>query len=433
MAFLCGFSREKVTPELGTKLYGYNPFTPCTEIHDDLFVNAAAFSSGETKALLISADNGDMQTELATSLRKECSDITGIPFQNIIITSTHTHCAPNLAGMEGWGDIDREYLENIFRPALLRAVKNAADNMAEAELGVSEGKSDVGINRREYTEDCHTILGQNPWGLYDSAMTVIRVRRRDDKKGIVNLIHYGCHGTACGCSPIVTRDWYGIMIDRIESETETPTVFVNGAIGDVGPRLTNGCTTGDITHVEELGGRAAYDAMHITKSISTYRIPKMKVIHGTLSLPYQEFADLESVRAQKAKFSDPDSLINIEKLEYTHLCDVEKYLTDDNRSDMPNDFKFDENVLIIDDICIIPFPFEMFSEMSIRLRAYSSYKHTLILSCANGYNGYLPSQDQLCRGGYEVGVFRYCSLFSLADNTDDNIVNGTLKIIKNGK
>mgnify|MGYP006903493894 CR=1 FL=1 len=39
-----------------------------------------------------------------------------------------------------------------------------------------------------------------------------------------------------------------MMIDRVEKETGTLTAFINGAIGYVDPRLSNGETTGDITN-----------------------------------------------------------------------------------------------------------------------------------------------------------------------------------------
>ncbi len=430
MKFLCGSAKEKTTPKLGTKLYGYNPFNPCTEVHDDLFVNVIAVGDGKTMALLISADIGDFHNDLTQELRAACAEIAGIDVKNVILHGTHTHCAPNLAGIDGWGEIDYPYLEEIFKPALFRAVRNACDSMAEAEIGVAVEQSDVGINRREYTEDCRLELGQNPWGLYDPDMTVIRIRRCDDKTGIVNLVHYGCHGTACGLAPTVTRDWYGMMLDRLEQITGTHSVFFNGAIGDVGPRLSNGKTVGDISHVEELGRKAALDAVRIANTVSTYRVPALTLKCGTVRLPYQEFPSLETVQAEKACFTNPENLYNIQLLKYKHLCDVEDYLTGKTQMDAPDAYTFEESVLCIDDICFAPFPFEMFTEMSLRLRAYSGYAHTLMLSCANGYNGYLPSQDQLCRGGYEVGVFRYCSLFALADNTDDHIVNETLRIIK---
>ena len=433
MKFFCGAAREKTTPKIGTLLYGYRPDVVSDSVHDDLTLAAIAFSDGKYTALLISADIGDLQNELCDEFRKSVADACGLDARDIIVSSTHTHCAPNLSGVSGWGDIDRLYYEEIFLPAALAASKKATERMAEAEVGVSVGRSEVGINRREHTREGHILLGQNPWGLFDENMTVIKIRRADTKEGIVNIVHYGCHGTACGMSTIITRDWPGVMIDRLEHETGTLSVFINGAIGDVGPRLTNGKTVGDITYVEEHGAYAAMDAVRIASQIKSYASVSVSAFYGTVKLPYQAHPTLDEVRARKAQIKNPENLVNIEALRYRHLCDVEEILLAGDSITHPEAFSFDQTILAIGDILIVPFPFEMFSEISLRMRHYSKYAYTLCLSCANGYNGYLPSQDQLCRGGYEVGVFRYASPYSLADNTDDNIINENLRIIERGE
>ncbi len=432
MKFFCGAAREKTTPKIGTLLYGYRPDVVSDSVHDDLTLAAIAFSDGKYTALLISADIGDIQTELCGSLRKTLADACGIAARDIIVVATHTHCAPNLSGFEGWGEIDREYYETVFLPAAISAAKKAIANMEPAELGVATGDSKVGINRREHTRDGQILLGQNPWGLFDPAITVIRIRRADTKEGIVNIVHYGCHGTACGMSTTITRDWPGVMVDRLEMETGTLSVFVNGAIGDVGPRLSNGKTVGDISYVEELGSCAAMDAIRVAAQVKSYAPARVAAFYGTVRLPYKELPTLDEIRKEKAKLKDSESLVNIDALRYGYLCKVEEILLS-GKLQHPNCFEFEETILAVGDIVFVPFPFEIFSEISMRLRYYSKYAHTLCMSCANGYSGYLPSQDQICRGGYEVGVFRYSSTYSLADNSDDNIINEVLQIIERGE
>ncbi len=50
------------------------------------------------------------------------------------------------------------------------------------------------------------------------------------------------------------------MTDAVEKESGAITAFFNGPEGDVGPRLSNGRTVGDLRHVHELGKMAAKDA-----------------------------------------------------------------------------------------------------------------------------------------------------------------------------
>ena len=429
MTFLCGAARERITPTIGTCLYGYRPNLHSTSIHDDLTLTAAAFGNGCETALLVSASLGDIQNELSDEIRGKMAEACGIDVSNVIFAGTHTHCAPNVSGMEGWGEIDRPYVDSILLPAAVKAAKNAVDSMCEAEVGSAVGESKVGVNRRQQMPNGAINFGQNPWGCYDPYMTVLCFRRADSKQGILNLIHYGCHGTACGASEIITQDWPGMMIARTEQQTGTLTVFCNGAIGDVGPRLTSGRTSGDITHVEELGSVAAFDALAILRTIRSYSVPSLAIHRGTVHLPYQQLPPLESVQKELAGYTEPEKLININRLRYQHLKDVEACILA-GKGDPNDDFHFAQTLLCVGDTVFVPFPFEMFSEICLRLRAYSGYQHTLCLSGANGYNGYLPTEDQLCRGGYEVGVFRYTSLYALADNTDQHIIDENLRILE---
>ncbi len=429
MKFLCGSSREIITPPLGTLLYGYTPDVVSDSVHDDLTATALAVGNGEEKALLISLTLGDIQTALCDEMRRAAANSAGIDVSDVIITSTHTHCGPNTSGMEGWGDIDRSYVDGILLPAVCSIASEALKNMTDAVVGTACGRSEVGINRRQQLENGAIDFGQNPWGCFDPYMTVLSFRRADNGEGILNLVHYGCHGTACGKSTVITRDWSGMMLDRLEKLTGTMSVFFNGAIGDVGPRLTNGATVGDITYVEELGSVAAMDAMRIYREIRSFYAPEIKLHKGTVRLPYKKFPPLDAVRERLAAIKEPEKLVNIERLEYGYYKSVEELLSAGVKQP-EGEFTYPQTILELGDTVFIPFPFEHFSEISMRLREYSGFRHTLTLSCADGYNGYLPVESELCRGGYEVGVFRFASAYSLADDTDQNIINENLRILR---
>ncbi len=427
--FKAGASKEITTPSVGTLLYGYTPDMVSTSVHDDLSVTCLALNQHGETALLITAEVGDIQTALCDEIREKISEAFNIPKEHIIIASTHTHSAPNLSGTVGWGELNREYFDTIFLPATVKTVEKAIENLSPAEISVGLTESLVGINRRQQYEDGHIGLGQNPYGCFDPNMTLVSIRNKDTKEGILNLIHYGCHGTATGCNREITRDWSGIMIDRLEKETGTLTAFFNGAIGDVGPRLTNGQTTGNISYTEELGGVAATDALRAYKNKGGYHPCELKIFTDEVHLPYKEMPSLEEVEGKLRNFSEPEKLININKLEYEHCKETCEFLKNPS-CEVPEFFSFSQTIISLGDIVFVPFPFEMFSEIVMRLRDYSPYTYTLCLSCANGYNVYLPSEDQLCRGGYEVGCFMYGHLFPLSEKTDQNIINENLRIIR---
>jgi hypothetical protein len=110
-------------------------------------------------------------------------------------------------------------------------------------LGVAAQNSYIGVNRRELTLGNRIILGQNPWGPFNPEMTVLSFCDLEGKN-IANIVHYGMHGTCAGINHEISRDWSGVMIDALEDASDGITAFFNGPEGDVGPRLTNGATTG---------------------------------------------------------------------------------------------------------------------------------------------------------------------------------------------
>ncbi|MBQ4194418.1 MAG: neutral/alkaline non-lysosomal ceramidase N-terminal domain-containing protein [Clostridia bacterium] len=424
--FLCGVSRADITPPVGTLLFGYNPHQVSTSIHDRLAVTAAAFSDGETTAVLVTADVCEIQTALSDEIRKKAGEAAGIPRQNILLSATHTHSAPNVTGMEGWGDVDRPYVDAVFLPAIVQAVKEAVGRLEPAVLGIAETESRVGVNRRELKRGGYVNFGQNPWGPFDPTMTVIAVKSADGR-GLLNLVHYGCHGTAAGCNHEISRDWSGMMVDRMERETGVMTAYWQGACGDTGPRISNGLTTGDITYVEELGSLAAMDAVRAWRQIRAYHVPALAVFHGTVRLPCAPLPDEETVLARLAAFGDPASLINIQAMEYGHWRDVLAAIRDGITP--PDALEYDTTLVALGDILWIPHPFEMFTEITLRLRQYAPYAHVLSLSTTNGTNEYLPTKGEMLRGGYEVDCFRYGHVFPMTDDADEHIIEENLRIL----
>ncbi|MBP1588058.1 MAG: hypothetical protein ILO53_06640 [Clostridia bacterium] len=429
--FMAGASIQDVTPPVGTLLYGYVPDSVSTSVHDRLEAGTVAFRQDGRTALLISLTVGDLGTELADELRAVLGRETGVDADCILINATHTHSAPNVSGMEGWGDIDRPYVDGILIPALTRSAREALGDLQPAEIAVATVRSEVGINRRQQLPNGVIVLGQNPWGCFDPTMTLAALRNSDTKRGIVNIIHYGCHGTAAGNNREITRDWSGVMIDALTEASGTPSVFVNGAIGDVGPRLSNGFTTGDIHLVEELGAVAAGDALRaydLIKTQAEYKPGRFSAARGKLEIPRKPLPTRTDAQESILRFQDPDNLINVARLEYAHFRAV---LDEYEAGEPPYDpsFVFPMTVLSLGEIVFVPFPFEIFSEMCLRLKNYSPFPHTLSLSNTNGYCAYLPTQDQLVRGGYEVDCFKYNGAHPLADNSDQIVIDESMALI----
>lgn len=437
--FKIGCNSQIITPPLGTLLYGYVAHRPATSVHDDLRVNAVAMEQGELKGIMISADICSVPENVVAQIRQAIFNETGVLKENISISATHTHSGPAIKSAGGWGNANEEYINKILIPKTVEASKNALANMKDAIMGIGTAESNVGVNRRELALDGKVVLGQNPYGVFDKTMTVLSFKEPDGKP-VVNLIHYGCHGTSAGRSTVITRDWPGYMVDRMEKETGAMTVFFNGAEGDAGPRLSNGRTVGDDdynvenelvdednSYMEELGRVAAIDAMRAYSTIKEYSEVSFDMIKGPIILPYKPIPTLADA---KSRFEELDSLeerISVQLREYASLKEIIKMYESDEKFETY--MKLEQIMFVFNSTVFIPFPFEMFSEIPLRLKEYSPFKHTLCMCNTNGANYYLPTQEQLIRGGYEIEIFLYASVYKFRDNTDDIIISENMRLI----
>lgn len=185
-----GIAREIITPPIGCQLYGYRPDVFSESVADDLTVTAFYFRQGATQALMLSVTVCLIRTGLSRQILSLIEEQFSIPKENCMLCATHTHSGPNTAGTSGWGDIDREYCEKIFVPAILSATGKAVRGIQPVKMGTARGISLTGINRRELSPKNTVILGQNPWGCFNPQMTVISFV--DDRGGYeVTMFLYG--------------------------------------------------------------------------------------------------------------------------------------------------------------------------------------------------------------------------------------------------
>lgn len=419
---LLGVAREIITPEIGCQLYGYAPDVFSTTVEDDLTATAFYFKQGETEILMVSIEVCLINTELTNEILEKISQKTGVKKSNILISATHTHSGPNTGGAYGWGDIDRKYCEGIFVPQIVSACVKAKGDVKEATMHSTRGQSLVGINRRQLSQKGNSVfLGQNPWGPYNPYMTVISFKDNNGKC-VANMIHYGCHGTAAGRNTEISRDWSGLMIDALEEATGGITAFFNGPEGDVGPRLSNGKTTGDISYVRELGKVAADDVLRIYNSGLKQQEAVISADTFETPIPYKERKSEADARAMIEKLKD-HTVNSMGYVRRQSELTVEAY-----EKGLPNEteFKFPQTLVRLGEFVFTSFPFELFSEIGMRIDTFFPDKSVLSLSNANGSEGYFATEDAICRGGYEITMFTYGHIQSFAENADFALIKATV-------
>lgn len=424
--FLVGMSKQDITPPLGCLLYGYPSIRHGQAVLDPLSVGVTAIKQEEKTLLLIGAELCYLGAETSAAVRKMVSNTMGIPYTDILCFTTHTHSGPVTHTSAGWGKADEAYINEILIPKTIEAAKLAISSMQAAVMGVGIVHSQAGINRRQVTEN-GVILGQNPDGPYDPSMTVIRFQTPEGVP-ICSIIHFAVHPTAAGANHVISRDWPGYMVDRIEEISGAGCMYINGAEGDIGPRLSNGKTTGDDSYIAEIGKIAQADAQKAYESVTKFFVPDLHILTGEVFLPYAEPPALKAVEENMLAMGDPAKLIEVDIKKYAQLQEMKRMY--ESGEAFPAGTTLEQTVVALGEYAMVPAPFEAFCEISLAIGQGSPYKKTLFLGMANGGYGYLPTHEQLPLGGYEVDSFRAAGITGFREDTAQIFIDANIDLLQ---
>jgi hypothetical protein len=425
---LGGAARSDITPPLGSLLVGYaDPNRVAESVRDPLNVTAIVLNRGETLAAIVSLDWSIIENETVAEVRAAVANVVPIKPENVTVCVTHTHSGPATFNVFGWANIDRAYMAMAV-PKIADAVRRAYESLRPVRIGISTTHSDVGVNRREVLPDHSITLGVNPWGPYDRTMTVIHIVD-EHRKGIATIVHYGAHATSFdGSTKIVTRDWPGVMCDRVEQLTGgAPVLFINGALGDVGPRMANNKTVGDgECSMLEVGLRAAGDAMRAIRSIHQFDDVILRTLTANIEIPYAPLPPLDEARRELAKRNATTMRPGPELAEYMHW----RAVVEAHAKPPMTGKAFQQTLTQIGSAVLVPVPGEPFAEVVLRLREQSPFDHTLVASVCNGSHGYFVTRESRARGGYEVWVAKAFGAQIPADHVDDWLVESNSRLLR---
>ena len=430
--FKVGMAKADVTPELGCLLYGYAEERHAQRVMDRLEVGVVAIEQNGETVLLVSAEICAINREKCLEMRQVIAEAVGVKWENILYSAIHTHSGPVTRTSVGWGIADMDYLDNVLVTATIKAAKEALEGMKPAMMGIGTTESLVGINRREFNSAGEVVLGQNPEGPYNPTMTVIHFKAVTGEN-IGSIVHFAAHPTAADRNLSITRDWPGLMIDKLSEITGGPCMYINGAEGDVGPRLSNGKTTGGESYVNETGLIAAADVERAFNNIDTYEVPELKVTYGDVIIPYIAPPTLDEVERRIVAMGDPAKLAGPEGTDITKYAQLLKVkAVYESGEKFPAELVIPQTVVALGELAMVPVCFEAFCNIALAISEGSPYRNTLLLGLTGGSYGYLPTEDQLAVGGYEVASFRAAggSPVSFVDDADKHMIRQNVELLR---
>ncbi|MFO0949146.1 MAG: hypothetical protein U1D30_25085 [Planctomycetota bacterium] len=215
-----GVGKRIITPDPLLPISGgMGAPSPAKDKKGELTARAIVLQKGETKVAIVSLDLIGFPSVLANRARAR---VPGIPAENILIGSTHTHSAPDCYAFpdgQGGHTGDLKYMDMVCVKAA-EAINEAIDNLRPASLKIATGEAKGKIAYNYYAPD-----------LYDRRMSVIRAIGADGKT-IATLVNYAIHPEVLGTGPgIVSPDLVGPLCDKIEETSGGMALFMNGAQG----------------------------------------------------------------------------------------------------------------------------------------------------------------------------------------------------------
>ena len=181
----------------GLWIAGYSPNRPAVGIHDSQWARAIVLKSGETTVAIVVVDAIGYFHDDVELMRSKVAELlrdSGVDVDYILLSSTHTHEAPDAMGQWGMADpsVDADISDipgllpgNNQRIAELaaEAVAEAAQGMVEARLDFAETRSGIEGFVRD-SEDPQII---------DDRMLVMRASAKADGHTIATLVNWANH------------------------------------------------------------------------------------------------------------------------------------------------------------------------------------------------------------------------------------------------
>jgi hypothetical protein len=195
---------------------------PGAGAHDPLWAKALVLDNGTERIAIVAIDTLVVTKTFTDSIRAEAEKRWGIPPQNLLINTTHTHSAPDVFGLHSPRS---ETLERQLYDGVLGALGAACAGRVEASIGLGHGRAgDVVINRRDLSAET------------DQEVAVLRVDGPDGKPiAIVSKIT--CHPVVMDYANLYySADLCGAIYETVEAAHPTALSFyLMGCAGNINP------------------------------------------------------------------------------------------------------------------------------------------------------------------------------------------------------
>jgi neutral ceramidase len=397
-------------------------------ISDPMYARCLALHEGKRALVYVVVDACMIPREICEEAKALAAKATGIPSSHILISATHTHSAGTLAAVFQ-SDPDPEYVKTVA-PRISQGIIQAVNNMEPAEFGWAFGSEPSHVFNRRW----HMKEGQyyeNPFGIttdrarmnpgnvstvvsvptsaVDQDVAVMAVRALSDKRPLAVLANYSLHYV--GGNAAISADYFGAFAreigirlgagdDRYQGKPAFVGIMSNGTSGNInnvnyGSSLRYKRNPGEQINIVASNvadvAKGAYDTIRWEKRV-TLDSEETDLELAVRKANAEEMAQAKEWMATIPK--DKDGQWSDKKAIYAR----ETMLL----ADFPDKVPVKLQVHRIGTLSVAAIPCEVFVQIGLRLKQTTPFQRHFTISLANGYNGYLPTEEDHAMGGYET-------------------------------
>jgi len=418
---------------------GVREITPTPEMIDDslhrtmsvrldeagapLLAKALALTQGDTQVMLVALDLCLVMTDQAELVRRRAAEFLGWPPETILLSCSHSHSTPFLEPLDG----PHPFLDFITE-RIEEAVVEARDALQPARGGWDVTHVvGASFNTRvpqvdgtvKYTRDFREGLASGR--PIDPRLSVVRW---DDMAGrpLAGWVRFAAHPACVIFDAPVSAEYPGYLADQLSRTAAqgAPVLFGYGASGDVN------CVPmfGSEQQARQLGHNLAAQAATVFESIVTREARCLRFTHGTVPLPLdsppdietldREIAELESFLKRVARDPAAEWVIGINcpptwpgEKKRGHVTPLLEWARKMKQAVLrgdpfPHSWPTQVSCVRMDDLVLAFVSGEPLVELGLELSSRTPDSETLLLAQTNGSDGYIGTDQDRRRGGYEL-------------------------------
>jgi hypothetical protein len=423
--FRAGAAATNITPPLGLPIVGGWTPMPATNVHDELHARCLVLDDGRTRLAIVVSDNVGISRDVFDEAKRAVQEKTGLPRENMLMSSTHTHSATSARGRSGISGRPLDDYQRFVASRIADAVLLAIRNLEPARIGWGLGREGTQVfNRRwrmkpgtplknPFGGTDHVVMNPSPGdpnllepaGPTDPEIHFLSVQSAAGRP-IALLANYSLHYVGGVPAGDISADYFGVFAERME-----------GFLGAHGQRppflgiLSNG-TSGNINNINFQPGPNPRKWQPYEKMRMVANLVAAEVFKAYQEVEHRDWVPLGAAQAEiplGVRVPTPADLQWAEAVlkrpkdaPAGHLREETYARRTLEMKDYPREIPLVLQALRIGEGGIAAIPAEVFVEIGLEIRKRSPFARTFTISLANGAYGYLPTVEHHKLGGYET-------------------------------